>query len=130
MGYVDRLESYFIAHGGKEDVKKRAILLSESGAAIYKLICSLVATTKPSEVDRQDLLTKVKAHFAPTPSTITQCYKFNTRVHQQGKTVAVYIVKLCALSTHYDYSNMLEDLLRDRPQTTTQAIGRTKFDLS
>ena len=112
--YVDRLENYFVAHDVKEDAKKRAILLSESGAATYKLLCSLVAPTKPSEVEYKDLLTKAKAHFAPTPSTIVQRYKFNTRVRQQGETVAAYIAELRALSTHCDYGNMLEDLLRDR----------------
>ena len=79
--YVDYLENYCIAHDVKEAEKKRAILLSESGAATYKLIRSLVAPTKPNEVDYKDLLAKAKAHFAPTPSTIGQRgYKFNTRV--------------------------------------------------
>jgi len=110
----DRLESYFVAHDVKDDGKKRAILLSESGAATYKLIRSLVAPQKPIEVDYKDLLAKAKAHFAPTPSTIVQCYKFNTRVRQQGESVAGYIAELRALSTHCDYSEMLEDLLRDR----------------
>ena len=33
--YVDRLENYFVAHDVKEDVKKRAILLSESAWSSY-----------------------------------------------------------------------------------------------
>ncbi|XP_065891685.1 uncharacterized protein [Dysidea avara] len=111
--YVDRLENYFIAHDVKEAEKKREILLSESGVAAYKLIRSLVAPTKPNEVDYKDLLAKVKAHFAPTPSTIVQRYKFNTRVRQQGETVAADVAELRALSTRA-YSDMLEDLLRDR----------------
>ena len=110
MGYVDHLENYFIAHDGKEDVKKRAILLCESGVATYKLILSLMAPTKPSDMDYKDLLTKAKAYFAPTPSTIAQQYKLNTQVHQQGETVAAHIAELCALSMHCDYSDMLKDL--------------------
>ena len=112
--YVDCLENYFVAHDVKEDEKKRAILLSESGAATYKLIRSLVAPRKPNEVDYKDLLTKAKAHFAPTCSTIVQRYKFNIRVRQPGKTVAAYVAELRTLSTHCAYGEMLEDLLRDR----------------
>ena len=111
--YINRLENCFIAHDMKEGVKNRAILLSKSRAATYKLICSLVALTKPSEVDYKDLLTKVKAHFALTLSTIVQRYKFKC-VCQQSKTVAAYVARLRALSTHYDYGNMLDHLLRDR----------------
>ena len=40
--YVERLENYFVAHDIKSEAKKKAVLLSECGAATYKLIRSLV----------------------------------------------------------------------------------------
>ena len=76
--YVERMENYFIAHDIKSDGKKRAVLLSECGAATYKLIRSLVVPHKPSEVDYKELLVKAKGHFAPAPSCIVERYKFNT----------------------------------------------------
>ena len=49
--YVERLENYFIAHDIKTEAKKRAVLLSKCGVATYKLIKSLLAPQKPSDVE-------------------------------------------------------------------------------
>ena len=112
--YVERMENYFIAHDIKSDGKKRAVLLSECGAATYKLIRSLVVPHKPSEVDYKELLVKAKGHFAPAPSCIVERYKFNTRVQQPSESVAAFVAQLRALSTHCEFGDMLEDMLRDR----------------
>lgn len=55
---MERLENYFVAPDIKSDGKRRAVLLSESGAAMYKLIRSLVVPYKPSEVEYKALLGK------------------------------------------------------------------------
>jgi len=74
--YVERLENYFVAHDIKTEVKKRAVLLSECGTAMYKLIRNLVVPQKPSEIEYKALLDKTKEHFSPTPSCIVEHYKF------------------------------------------------------
>ena len=112
--YVERLENYFVAHDIKSDTKKKAVLLSDCGAATYKLIRSLVVPQKPSELEYKVLLAKTKEHFAPTPSCNVERYKFNTRVQQLDESVATYIAQLCALSTYCEFGEMLEDMLRDR----------------
>ena len=76
--YVERLENYFVANNINTEVKKRAVLLSKCGAATYKLIRSLVVPQKPSKVEYKALFDKTKEHFAPTPSCIVECYKFNS----------------------------------------------------
>ena len=53
--YVERLEFYFIANGIDDPVKKRAVLLTVSGPATYKLIQNLSAPTKPSEKSYDEL---------------------------------------------------------------------------
>ena len=78
--YVERLENYFVAHDIKTEAKKRAVVLSECGVATYKLIESLIALQKPSDVEYKVFLEKAKQHFAPTPSCIVDHYKLNTRV--------------------------------------------------
>jgi len=112
--YVERLENYFIAHNIKTEVKKSSVLLSECGAATYKLIRSLVVPQKPSEVEYKALLDKTKEHFAPTPSCIVECYKFNSRVQEPGESVASFVAQLHSLLTHCEFGNMLEDMLHDR----------------
>ena len=45
--YIQRLEFYFIANGIEDPEKKRAVLLTVSGPATYKLIRNLSAPKKP-----------------------------------------------------------------------------------
>ena len=63
--YVERLENYFVAHDIKTEAKKTAVLLSKCGMATYKLIKSLLAPQKPSDVEYKVLLRKAKQHFSP-----------------------------------------------------------------
>ena len=55
--YADRLKHYFIANGVTDDDKKRAILISASGPATYKLLRSLVGATRLG-TDKYDDLVK------------------------------------------------------------------------
>ena len=82
--------------------------------ATYKLIKSLLAPQKPSDVEYKVLLEKAKQHFAPAPLCIVECYKFNARVQQPGESIASFVAQLRVLSTHCEYGEMLEDMLRDR----------------
>ena len=94
--------------------KQRATLLSECGAATYKLIRSLVAPQKPSEVEYPALLKRINEHFVPKPSEIVQRFKFNTCVRQPGESVSTFVAHLRALLEHCEFGDTLEDMLRDR----------------
>ena len=54
--YVERLKNYFVVHDIKIEAKKRAVLLIKCGVATYKLIKSLIALQKPSDVEYKLLL--------------------------------------------------------------------------
>ena len=111
--YVERLENYFVAHDIKTEAKKRAVLLSECGVATYKLMKSLLAPQKPSDVEYKVLLEKFKQHFAPVPSCIMERYKFNTRVQQPSESIASFVAQLHALLMHCEFGEMLEDMLHE-----------------
>ena len=50
ISYTERLTQYFVANGiSEEGDKRKAILLSSCGAAMYQLIRNLVAPKKPTE---------------------------------------------------------------------------------
>ena len=74
--YVEQLVSYFVANGIATVAKKWAILLSSSGIAAYKIMRSVVAPAKPTEIECKDLVQKVQEHYTLTPSTIVQQFKF------------------------------------------------------
>ena len=111
--FIEQLESYFAANDITAAGKKRGILLSSCGMAAYKTIQSIVAPTKPTEIAYNELVAKVKAHFAPKPSAIVQRYKFNTCTRNQGESVASYVSRLRALTPFCDFgdTNMLRDCL-------------------
>ena len=58
---------------------------------MYKIIRSVVASEKPTEVSYANLTKKVREHFSSKPSPIVQRFKFNTCVHRSGEKIAVYV---------------------------------------
>ena len=76
--YCERLEQYTVANDIKDVGKKHATLLSTCGAATYQLIHNLVVPGKPTDHSIEDLVKQVTDHLTPPPSSIVQCYKFNS----------------------------------------------------
>lgn len=112
--YSERLGHYFIANDVATDAKKRSILLSECGPATYKLLRSLVGAERLTTDSYADLVTALKSHYDPKPSVIVQRYKFNSRNRPQGESVAKYVAALRSLAEHFNYADVLNDMLRDR----------------
>ena len=84
--------------------------------ATFKLIKSLIAWQKPSDVEYKGLFEKVKQHFAPAPSCIVHVerYKFNTCVQQPSESIASFVAQLRTLTTHCEFGEMLEDMFCDQ----------------
>jgi len=112
--YVERLELYFIANGIEDAGKKRAVLLTVSGASTYKLIRNLSAPIKPAEKSFDDLVALLKSHYTPKPSVIMQRFQFHSRTQRPGETVAAFVAELRQLSEFCEFGATLEDMLRDR----------------
>ena len=80
ISYTERLTQYFIANGITEEGDKcRTILLSSCGAPTYQLICNLVAPSKPTDKTFSEIVTLVRDHHHPRPSTIVQRSNLHTR---------------------------------------------------
>ena len=88
--YVERLELYFVANGINDAGKKRAVLLTVSGASTYRLIRSLSAPDKPVEKTYSELVALLKSHYVPKPSVIMQRFQFHSRTQKPGETVAAF----------------------------------------
>ena len=113
--YAERLDHYFVANGVSDENKKRSILITVSGPAVYKLLKSLVGTDEVIKTKSFDNLVKTsKAHYDPKPSIIVERYKFNTQVRAAGESVAKYVAVLRSLAEHCHYGEGLNDMLRDR----------------
>ena len=81
--------------------------------ATYKLLCSLVAPSKPDEKTYQELIQALTAHFSPTPSPIVQIQVWFL-LPSAGWVYCCFVLQLCSLSENCGFGDTLEDMLRDR----------------
>ena len=112
--YVERVNLYLTANDITDPGKKRVVLLSVCGAKTYHTIRDLVAPSKPTDLEYDEVVTKVQEHYNPTPVVIVQRYKFNSRLRQPEESVATFVAALRHLAIHCDYGDSLNDMLRDR----------------
>ena len=111
--YTEQLQIYFIANDVENHEKQRAILLSVCGPSTYLLIRSLVSPDHPDSRSYNDIMELVRQHY-PKPSPIVSRFRFNLCVRQSGEMVAAFIAKLRQLAEHCQYSDTLEEMVRDR----------------
>ena len=79
--------------------------------AMYKLLCSLVAPSKPDEKTYQELIQALTAHFSPTPSPIVQI-QVSLLLPSAGWVYCCFVSQLCSLSENCGFGDTLEDMLR------------------
>ena len=112
--YTDQLSYYFIANGISDNAKRRAILISCCGPAIFRLIKSLVFPDSLTDFSFAQLVEKVRVHREPKTSTILRRFQFNSRTRAPDESVADYVAGLRRLAERCAYGEMLEEMLRDR----------------
>lgn len=111
--YVERLHEFFFANDVPA-AKTRSIFLSCCGPRTYSLLRNLVKPQAPQDKTLSEILTILGKHYAPTPSSVVQRFRFNSRVRSETESVSDFIAALKSLSEHCDYGAELEKMLRDR----------------
>ena len=56
----------------------------------------------------------LKTHFNPKPSSIVQKFRFNTRDHHAGESLATYVAELRVLVEYCKFGTTIKDMIRDR----------------
>ena len=98
----------------REIQEELSFLRSSCGAHTYQLIRNLVAPGKPTDKSFTEIVSLVKDHHQPRPSTIVQRYNFHTRNQKAGESISEYVAQLRKLSEFCDFKDTLADMLRDR----------------
>ena len=111
--WVERLEQWLVANAIGDGDKQRALLLSNIGAKGYKLIRSL-SQNQPTAKSYQQLKDLLLEHINPKPNEISQRFVFYRRDRKTGETVKDYVANLRKLSEHCNFSEKLEEHLRDK----------------
>ena len=105
------MEYYFQANKIAKGDTKRAVLISAMGEKAYKLMRSLISPAKPNDKSFGQLVEAMRGHLSPLPSEIVRRYKFNSRIRQDGESVAVYVSELRALAQYCNFGETLEVML-------------------
>ena len=109
--YIERIQYYFQANKISAEETKHPMLISAMGAKAYKVMRNLILPANSSDKSFEQLVENI---FCPPPSEIVQCYKFNSRLRQDGESVAVYVSELRAIAQYCNFGDTLEVMLRHR----------------
>lgn len=91
--YIERFEHYILANE-ISDTKKVPVLFSVLGSKTNGLLRSLAAPDKPGDMDFDDIVRMLQAHFAPKPLVIAERFRFHKRNQGEDETVAQYVAVL------------------------------------
>ena len=111
------------------------VFLSIAGGSVYALLRSLLSPVKPQEKTFDELKVELKKHFEPKKVVIAERFNFHRRNQAPDESIAEYVAKLRKLTTNCDFSDYLEEALRDRficglRSETTQKQLITKVELT
>ena len=71
-------------------------------------MCSLISPAKPNDKSFGQLVKAMRGHLCLPPSEIVQRHKLNSRIQQDGESVAVYVSELKALAQYCNFGEILE----------------------
>ena len=110
--YVERADQYFTVNEMSNEKKVPAIL-SLMGPKTYALLKSL-HTSKTWRAKLQSHCKKLKDHLNPKPLEIAECFRFYKQNQKEGESVGDSVAGIRKLSTHCNFGEFQENMLRDR----------------
>ena len=96
--YAQRMGHFFEAKAIKSADRRKVCFHTLIGALAYKLLGSLITPDKPADKTYNDLVMVMKQHYCPKTAVVVQRFKFNTRIHQTGESIAVYVAEFRRLA--------------------------------
>lgn len=123
--YQQRLEFFFEANGITDAGKKRATFIAVVGDKTYETLLGLLAPKEPKEVDFDEIVRKLNAHYSPTPNIIVERFKFYDCCISETETMSQYLARLKCLARTCRFGEnekgaaltsqaVLEECLRDK----------------
>lgn len=111
--YIEHFEHYFLANE-IWTAKKVSVLFSVMGPKTYGLLRSLVGPSKPGELEYDQVVDVMQAHFAQKPLVIVERFRFHKRNQGEEHRVSQYVAVIKGLWEHCEFGAYLEDTLQDR----------------
>uniref|UniRef100_A0A6P7GN91 Uncharacterized protein LOC114344743 n=1 Tax=Diabrotica virgifera virgifera TaxID=50390 RepID=A0A6P7GN91_DIAVI len=111
--WEERLQQYFIVND-TENEKKVANLITFMGAKTYDTLKTYLFPDTPAMKTYDQLVTILKARYAPATSVIYERYRFHSRNQQAEESLEQYVKEVKALSKSCKFEKFLDQALRDR----------------
>ncbi|KRY82815.1 Transposon Ty3-I Gag-Pol polyprotein [Trichinella pseudospiralis] len=111
--YASRLTFFLEANNVTDSAKRRAVLLSSCGGAVFNLIQALISPANPNEKSFDEILFVLEEHFSRRPSEIVKRNAFYKRNQKIGESISDFVADLRRLAQGCNFSD-LEIMLRDR----------------
>ena len=68
---------------------------------------------KPATKTYSELVRKLRDHFVPKPTETTRRFKFHSRYHRTGESIADFVSELWMLAELCNFGSYLDNMLRD-----------------
>lgn len=111
--YVEHFDCFLQANDFTElsSNRKRAHFLNACGLQIFAMAKALAAPQTVSTVPWAILMGKLKAHYVPASSHMSQRFTFRQRVQKEGESIHSYMASLRTAAIDCEFPNLDDSLL-------------------
>lgn len=129
--YAERLEHVLNFNEIEDDKKKISFLIGVGGMDLLKILKSLIAPKKTSEISFDEAIKSLKMHFVPKKNVRAERHKFYSRAMKPEEDISDFIVELKLLADTCDYKDNLDTILSDKfiLSMRDESIQRKLIDL-
>ena len=103
-----------LAMDGREEKTKVKLFLYTLGNQGREIYYTLPFSRGPTERSLKDVIHAFETHCNPKKKEIVECYKFFTRVQEEGEPLEKFIVDLKISASTCNFTTLRESLVRDR----------------
>lgn len=112
--YSERLEHVLNYNRVATDKEKTSFLIGVGGLDLLKVLKSLVAPKKTSEISFREAIDSLSAHFKPKKNVRAERHKFLSRQMKPDEELSDFIIELKMLADTCDYGTTLDMVISDK----------------
>lgn len=112
--YVERLGHFYKVNNITDEGTKVSLFVSIMGPALYGTLKDLLHPTLVKDENFSGMIKVLKSHFTPKVNITYERFIFNKRAQKDGESLTDYSVQLKKLAATCNFSNFLDEALRDR----------------
>ncbi|XP_070385719.1 uncharacterized protein [Dermacentor albipictus] len=110
--YAEQIYAFFRANDTPK-AKQRDIFLASWGIRVFSLLLDLLKPVTQHVKKVGELLTILRSHSHPAPSTLMERFRFNNQSRRKRETLGQFVAALRGFESACIFGNQLDSLLRD-----------------